>query len=117
MDEAERCHRLAFFQHGRIVASGTPGEIICDHMPGKIIEITCEETATALQLLRAMDGLDVSLHGAQIHVMADDVGALRQPVRDLLTRAGMSVIDMHIADPSLEDAFIASVRAPTSEGE
>ena len=36
MDEAERCTRLAILDHGRIVADGTPRELL-DHLPGRTL--------------------------------------------------------------------------------
>ena len=115
MDEAERCHRIAFFQRGRIVALGTPEEIVVEHTPGQMLEITCDDPARALTILRDMDGLDVSLHGAQVHVMSEDTSALQRPVRERLEGSGIVVTDMQTARPSLEDAFIASVHDRETE--
>ncbi len=40
MDEAERlCHRLAIMDHGRIMASGTPRELINAHIEPQVVEV------------------------------------------------------------------------------
>ena len=40
MDEAERlCHRLAIMDHGRIMASGTPRELIAAHIEPQVVEV------------------------------------------------------------------------------
>ena len=40
MDEAERlCHRLAIMDHGRIIASGTPRELIAQHIEPEVVEV------------------------------------------------------------------------------
>jgi lipooligosaccharide transport system ATP-binding protein len=40
MDEAERlCHRLAIMDHGRIMASGTPRELISAHIEPQVVEV------------------------------------------------------------------------------
>ena len=40
MDEAERlCHRLAIMDHGRIMASGTPRELIHAHIEPQVVEV------------------------------------------------------------------------------
>ena len=39
MDEAERlCHRLAIMDHGRIIASGSPRELIAQHIEPQVVE-------------------------------------------------------------------------------
>ena len=43
MDEAEHCQRLAFIQHGRIVAEGSPAGIKETEMRGQVLEIDCDE--------------------------------------------------------------------------
>ena len=40
MDEAEHCHRLAFIQHGKIIAYGSPTEIKRNMMKGQVLEIS-----------------------------------------------------------------------------
>ncbi len=112
MDEAERCHRLAFIQSGRIVALGTPEEIKRDEMHGAVVEIDCDAPGRALALLRAQPDLaGAALHGAQIHVVVADPAALQARAQALLAPAGIAVRAVQVISPSLEDAFIASVMA------
>jgi ABC-2 type transport system ATP-binding protein len=111
MDEAERCHRLALIQRGRLVAMGSPEDIIQEQVPGRILEIECDEPARALTTLQEVLGLEVSLYGAQIHVVADGVDHVRDEVRMILSEARIGVREMREIEPSLEDAFIASARA------
>jgi ABC-2 type transport system ATP-binding protein len=110
MDEAEHCQGLAFIQLGRIVAMGTPGEIKVEKMRGQVLEVDCAEPATAMGALRAT-GLfgEVSLYGALIHVVTEDVAACRQQVETALRGADVEGRNMEVSAPSLEDAFIASV--------
>lgn len=111
MDEAEHCHRLGFVQRGRLVALGTPEEIKADKMAGKVIEIDSSNPAQALELLKS-SGLfnDVSLYGAQIHVVAKNAESQMLSIDQLLTREGISVTNMAIIPPSLEDVFISNTR-------
>jgi lipooligosaccharide transport system ATP-binding protein len=40
MDEAERlCHRLAIMDHGRIIAIGTPRDLIAAHIEPEVVEV------------------------------------------------------------------------------
>jgi ABC-2 type transport system ATP-binding protein len=111
MDEAEHCHRLGFVQRGRLVALGTPEEIKADKMSGKVIEIDCSNPTQAMELLdRSNIFNDVSLYGAQIHVVAKDADRQLISIRRDLTTEGISVSNIAIIPPSLEDVFISSTR-------
>jgi ABC-2 type transport system ATP-binding protein len=111
MDEAEHCHRLAFIQQGRIVALGSPNEIKASVMHGQVLEVDCDAPDKALRALRELGGLeDVSLYGALIHVVAEDVVNRRQEIRERLTGAGINVRTLDVIAPSLEDVFISSAR-------
>ncbi len=44
MDEAERCHRLAILDRGKLVANGSPGEL-CAALPGQVLLVDCEKSA------------------------------------------------------------------------
>jgi ABC-2 type transport system ATP-binding protein len=111
MDEAEHCHRLAFIQHGRIVALGSPTEIKETVMRGQVMEIDCDDPAQALLALRQLEGLDeVALYGALIHVVAEGIASRCQEIKRALAEAGVTVDALDVIAPSLEDVFISSVR-------
>jgi ABC-2 type transport system ATP-binding protein len=113
MDEAEHCQNLAFIQHGRIVAQGSPAEIKEAHMRGQVLEIDCDRPEVAIPALREMSAFEeVALYGALIHAVAPDVEALRPRIEETLRQAGAGVRTMDIIAPSLEDVFISSVRRP-----
>jgi ABC-2 type transport system ATP-binding protein len=112
MDEAEHCHRLAFIQRGRIIATGSPEEIKANEMPGQVLEIDCDRPNRAITVLRAMAIFDdVALYGAQIHAVAEGAGDLRERVEAALADENIQVQAMAVIPPSLEDVFIANVQA------
>jgi len=111
MDEAEHCHNLAFIQHGRIVAHGSPAEIKETRMRGQVLEIDCDDPALAIPALREMETFEeVALYGTLIHAVAPDVEALKPRIREALQSRGIGVRTMDRITPSLEDVFISSVR-------
>ena len=113
MDEAELCQRLAFIQHGRIVADGSPAGIKEREMHGQVLEIDCEEPALAIPALREMGIFEeVALYGAQIHAVAPNVDVLKPQIERRLEDEGVQVRTMDVIAPSLEDVFISSVRRP-----
>ncbi len=111
MDEAEHCQDLALIHRGQIIARGSPETIKARHMQGQVLEIDCVPPDVALAVLQDLDVFDeVSLYGALIHVVADDVETYVPQVREVLENADVGIRSMEIIPPSLEDVFIASVR-------
>jgi ABC-2 type transport system ATP-binding protein len=111
MDEAEHCRSLAFIQHGRIAAHGSPADIKETQMRGQVLEISCEQPSIAIPALRNLGVFDeVALYGALIHVVASEVADHEGLIRETLVKAGVKVGTMDVIVPSLEDVFISSLR-------
>jgi ABC-2 type transport system ATP-binding protein len=111
MDEAEHCQRLAFIQHGRIVAIGSPASIKESEMQGQVLEIDCDGPAKAISVLRDMGVFDeVALYGSLVHVVAPNAEQLRNRVGDVLRAHGLHPRSVDLIVPSLEDVFISSVQ-------
>jgi ABC-2 type transport system ATP-binding protein len=111
MDEAEHCQCLAFIQHGRIVALGSPESIKERKMDGQVLEIDCDQPGIAIPLLRELRVFqEVALYGALIHAVAPHAEALRPEVLHRLAAAGVQVHAVDTIAPSLEDVFISSTR-------
>jgi ABC-2 type transport system ATP-binding protein len=116
MDEAEHCHRLAFIQHGHLIARGTVDEIRSQTMRGQVIEMIPEDPPALLDALRDIQQGDffpiddISLYGARLHVLVREA-ALHQPqIVDALISRGLDPGEVQIIEPSLEDIFIANMR-------
>jgi ABC-2 type transport system ATP-binding protein len=112
MDEAEHCHRLAFIQHGKLIAYGTPEEVKRDKMRGQVLEIDCTQPDVAIGILRQMGTFeDVALYGTQIHTVIEDAVSYKPRITQALAEAGVQVRAIDVVVPSLEDVFISSVRS------
>jgi ABC-2 type transport system ATP-binding protein len=106
MDEAERCHRLAYIAYGKLLAEGTPAEIL--QAVGLSTWIIEAAPATAAAELKAMPGVEqVVPFGLRLHVSGADVDALAASVSAYAKRHGLLSAR---AESSLEDAFIALMR-------
>ncbi len=111
MDEAEQCQALAFIHRGKLIAEGSPAEIKAGQMRGQVLEIVCQPTEIALPVLKGLRTFDeVALYGAAIHIVADRVAEQIPSVREALAAAGVTVSDMLVIPPSLEDVFISRIR-------
>jgi ABC-2 type transport system ATP-binding protein len=112
MEEAEHCHRLAFVQRGRAIAQGTPRAIKQEKMIGQVIEITCDQPNRALAVLQGQPELDeVAPYGAKLHVIAGESSQVEARIAALLEQAGITVEEIEVVEPTLEDVFITQMKA------
>jgi ABC-2 type transport system ATP-binding protein len=116
MDEAEHCHRLAFIQHGKIIAYGSPAEIKRDMMRGQVLEIAPSNPGKAVEVLRMakLTGKlpldEVEMYGSLVHVVAADMDRQMIHIKAELEDANILPGQTSIIEPSLEDVFISCVR-------
>jgi ABC-2 type transport system ATP-binding protein len=109
MDEAERCHRLAILDLGRLVADGSPRELM-QNLPGSTLRVTCGEPRRMQQALAGDEHvLGVAQIGSDLRVLTDrrdDAAAwLRERVH--ATQPGARIEPVA---PNLEDVFVAATR-------
>ncbi|HVN16964.1 MAG TPA: ABC transporter ATP-binding protein [Anaerolineales bacterium] len=116
MDEAEHCHRLAFIQHGDIIAYGAAEEIKREMMRGDVLELEPSDAPTAVKVLRAVQANqtlpieEVELYGALVHIVAPNVRKHQRAIERELRGAGIRTGHMSIIEPSLEDVFISAMK-------
>ena len=115
MDEAERCHRLAILDHGRLVADGTPRELE-DALPGQVLLVDCANPRAAQNALAEFSGITAMAQiGASLRVLGSDDADLRSHITTKLHAAGVDA-QVNAAQPNLEDVFVAATRqAPRAE--
>jgi ABC-2 type transport system ATP-binding protein len=103
MDEAERCHKIAYLAGGRLLASGTTAEIIARAGLTTYI-VTGEGLAELAQRLVQTPGVEMAaLFGLALHVSARDAARLDEIARDFSRAPGQMWTR---GAPTLEDVFI-----------
>ncbi|WP_157510974.1 ABC transporter ATP-binding protein [Frateuria sp. Soil773] len=111
MDEAERCHRLAILQRGRLMAEGRPRELM-DALPGRVLQVECEAPRKAQRALERLDGVrSCAQIGASLRVLADDGDDVAGRIGSALSQAGIEA-KVEPVRPNLEDVFVAATHAP-----
>ena len=107
MDEAERCHALAYIAYGKLLASGAAADVVAG---AKLFTwaIEGEGLAAAAAQLRGAPGIDMVVpFGSRLHVSGTDAGTLEASVSRVAAGNGLRVTAI---EPGLEDVFIHLMR-------
>jgi len=111
MDEAERCHRLAFIFRGELLDIGTPREIV-ERRRLRVAAVHVEDPTRGTDVLRALDEVDeVAPFGDELRVAITGGDDPVELVRRVLSDAGVGVRDARELPADVEDAFVAMVHA------
>ena len=103
MDEAERCHRLAYIAYGRLLAQGTAEEIVRASRLSTW-QVTGEGATALANELRGQPGIDMIVpFGAALHVSGVDRPALDEAIAPYRDRPDLA---WQCIPAGLEDAFI-----------
>jgi ABC-2 type transport system ATP-binding protein len=115
LDEAERCKRVALIHKGEIRQIGTPAELR-ESLGAKRLEVRIDNLSEAERSLSDVSGpqqeiMDVQRFGDRLDVLAHDPAKAREIVEEISSKAGLHVSDVRVDEPTLENVFVASLRA------
>lgn len=114
LDEAERCHRVALMHLGEIHEVGTPTQLR-EGLGMKRLEIWTNNLGEAEDQLRdhrqSSDIADVQRFGDRLDVMTPDPELGRKAIEEQLSAAGLELSDFRVGEPTLENTFVAKLRA------
>jgi len=104
MDEAERCHAIAFIAYGELLARGTIGEVIAQsHL--RTWTVSGANLHALEERLRGIEGCEmIAPFGASLHISGHDGAALDAAIAPF---RGDPALNWTLSQPSLEDVFIA----------
>jgi len=103
MDEAERCHRIAYLAYGDLLATGTTAEVIAG-VGLSTWGVSGDDLDAVAKRLKAMDGVEmVAPFGTELHVSGSDRARLDAAVQSIAGEPGLVV---RRGEPNLEDVFI-----------
>lgn len=115
LDEAERCYRVALMHAGEIRQLGTPAQLR-EALHAKRLEVRTHELGKAEEALTAISGperevVDVQRFGDRLDVLARSPESAKSVVQQTMQAANLKLEDIHVDDPTLENVFVASLRA------
>jgi len=110
MDEAERCHRLAFIFAGAILDIGEPDEVV-QRRRLRVAELEVDRAGEAADALRRAPEVDEVAHfGRDLRLATRELADPGEVARRALTPLGIQVASYREARVTVEDAFVSMVR-------
>ena len=106
MEEAERCHRLAFLNRGRLIAQGSPAEIR-DSLDQRVYQARIPHNPDLNRELLQIDGVElVNQFGGDLRIIASQAvtaDSLQRVIDSYYPAAG----EVAAVATSIEDAFMS----------
>jgi ABC-2 type transport system ATP-binding protein len=103
MDEAERCHEIAYIAYGNLLTHGTVEQVIAKSAL-TTYTVTGDDLQSLSEQLAGKPGVDmVAPFGNSLHVSGRDRAALEATIAPWRVR---TELHWQFAEPSLEDVFI-----------
>ncbi len=104
MDEAERCHKLAYIAEGSLLAQGTAAEVVASQNLSTYV-LRGGNLAALSRLLEGRPGVDQTVaFGSGLHVTGKNAAALARTLADLSRQD--TPFTAELVPTSLEDVFI-----------
>ena len=103
MDEAERCHEIAYIAYGHLLTHGTVEEVIAKSALSTYT-VTGDDLHTVQEQLSGQPGIDmIAPFGMSLHVSGHDRAALEASIAPWREH---KELQWEASEPSLEDVFI-----------
>ena len=103
MDEAERCHEIAYIAYGHLLTHGTVEEVIAKSALSTFT-VAGDDVHALQEQLAGKPGVDmIAPFGASLHVSGRDRAALEKSIAPWRER---KELHWEASEPSLEDVFI-----------
>ncbi len=109
MEEADQlCDRIAIFDHGTVVAEGTPSELKSQLPTAEVIEVRFDSTPTnfedSLRRLHGVEEVRTEVHGYRIH--SRERSRTLSSLVELARAQGVAISALSLRENTLEDVFI-----------
>jgi ABC-2 type transport system ATP-binding protein len=112
LEEAEQlCDRIAIIDRGRIVATGTPRELIGQSTAHQVVSVLAVRPFDVPRLAAVAGVEDLACSGPQARFRTADVTRTIAALMTFLEHERLELLELHVQKASLEDVFIELTRA------
>jgi ABC-2 type transport system ATP-binding protein len=113
LEEAEQlCDRIAIIDQGRIVATGTPRELVAQLNATQSVTLVTAKQVAASRLATLPGIADLHIDGHTARFSTTDATAMLAALTRLLDTEQTQIVDLHVRKGSLEDVFLRLTGEP-----
>ena len=116
-EAGELCDRIAIVHQGRVVATGTPRELVARAMGKQSVTPVTDRPPDPAQLARLADGAVVTLDGHTARWETADAVATLTGLTAMLAEQSLGLVDLQVRPASLESVFLQLTAAPAPTGD
>jgi ABC-2 type transport system ATP-binding protein len=107
IDEAEHlCDRVAIIDHGRIVALGSPHDLMARSKASQSVSLVTAQPIDGLKIEGVPGVMDVVVEGSRARFKTTDINRTMPDLLKLLESRRLELTELHVRKASLEDVFI-----------
>jgi len=109
LDEAERCHRVALMNKGKLLFADTPANLKAK-LGKDVLSVTSADPRTLRDTLERAEGISsLVLTGDGVHIVVDDASRRIPEFKAQLAGANVQFNAMQQVVPTIEDLFVDAV--------
>jgi ABC-2 type transport system ATP-binding protein len=108
MAEAESCARVGMMSAGRMIAIGSPAELV-ERTAIRIVAVAVEPWQEGFRRIQSR-WADAALYGRDVHIPTSEPDEVSRAVAGLL--GDLRIASVSVQRPTLEDAFVWQIGAP-----
>ncbi len=113
LDEAERCHRVALINKGKILACNRP-ETLLQNYRYSVIEILCEPIDRVTEILNAYVK-EIQIFGDRLNVVFDKQFIDINSITNIVEKGNVYIRSIQEVRPRLENFFISLLKEESDE--
>lgn len=107
MEEAARCHQLAFIAEGKMIAQGTPHTIKSALGEVFVYSVKCAYSPEMTQAIESIDGVVLTNQfGDDLHIVTEQY-LKKEKIEQVMSALHHESIYLRESEPDLEDVFIS----------
>ncbi len=106
MDEAERCHRLAILQHGKLIACDSP-EKLKANIGKQVCTFSCNHASKARRIIVQELGIKAQVYGDNLRIFLGNVEKEFAAINTLLIKADIKIKAFKPTKPNMGDVYLS----------